>query len=173
MNRTMGGNRLRDLLRLLDALATMNEQLYTLIGTKIDAMKRADLHAMRECGARERDMVRNMHEREGFRRQLMDAIGEDWGLSPRSARELSVTQLASRLAGSQGTALSEAAGRVRKAVFKVTQANRVAGVVCREILHHLKWIFASVRPGDEKPAEYAGDGVMVPSRNTPMFETVG
>lgn len=173
MTKTIEAKRLRDLLKLLDTLATMNEQLFTLIGSKIDAMKRADLHAMRDCGEQERDMVQRMQEREGMRRQLMDAIGEEWGLSSRSARALSVTQLASRLVDSQRTALCAAADRVRKAVFKVTQANRVAGVVSREILHHLKWIFASVRPRDEKPAGYAGDGVMVPSCNTPMFETVG
>ena len=173
MTKTIEANRLRDLLRLLDTLATMNAQLFTLIGSKIDAMKRADLHAMRECGERERDMVQQMQEREGLRRQLMDAIGEVLGLSSRSARALSVTQLASRLVDPQRAALTEAADRVRKAVFKVTQANRVAGVVSREILHHLKWIFASVRPRDEKPAGYAGDGVMVSNCGTPMFETVG
>jgi len=173
MIKTIEAKRLRDLLRLLDSLATMNEQLFVLIGSKIDAMKRADLHAMRECGERERDIVQQMQEREGLRRQLMDSIGEQLGFSSRSARAMSVSQLASRLADGQRSALTDAADRVRKAVFKVAQANRVAGVVSREILQHLKWIFASVRPRDEKPAGYAGDGVMVPSRNTPMFETVG
>jgi hypothetical protein len=103
----------------------------------------------------------------------MDAIGEALGLSSRSARALSITQLAPRLVDPQRAALTDAADRVRKAVLKVTQANRVAGVVSREILHHLKWIFASVRPRDEKPMGYAGDGAMVPSCGTPMFETVG
>ena len=173
MTKTIEAKRFRDFLRLLDALATMNEQLFTLVGSKIDAMKRADLHAMRECGEREREMVQRMQEREGLRRQLMDAIGEELGLSSRSARALSVSQLASRLTEPQRAALIDAADRVRKAVLKVTQVNRVAGVVSREILHHLKWIFASVRPRDEKPAGYAGDGVLVPNYGTPMFETVG
>jgi len=173
MTQDIEAKRFRDLLRLLDAFTTLNEQLFALIDSKIDAMKQADLHAMRDCGEREQEMVQRLQEREGFRRQLMDAIGGELGLSSRAARAMCITELGSRLSEPQRTALMDAADRLRKAIFKVMQANRLAGVISREILHHLKWVFAAVRPRDEKPAGYAGNGDLVPSCGTPMYETVG
>ncbi len=173
MTTTVTAKRFRDLLRLFDALAELNERLFVLLGSKIDAMKRADLAAMRGCGEGERELVEQLQQREGLRRQLMDAIGEELGLSSRAARLLTVTQLASRISEPQRAALLKAADLVRKAVLKVAQANRVVGTVSREVLNHLKWVFASVRPRDEKPAGYAGDGVLVTSSGAAMFEMVG
>jgi len=144
-----------------------------LIQSKNDAMKRADIPAMRDLNDQEQTVVKQLQERDGFRRQLMDAIGEELGLPPRSARALSVSQLASRLPEPARTNLLDAAGKLRRAVSQVVQANCVAGAVSREILNHLKWVFASVRPAEEKPVGYSGQGVPVGPCDTRILETVG
>ena len=173
MTRSVAPKRLRDLVRLLGSLQRLQGQLLTLVQSKIDAMKRADFSAMRDLNDQEQAVVKRLQEREGFRRQLADAIGEEVGLPPRSARALPVSQLAARLPEPERTDLLDAAGKLRRAVSRVVQANRVAGAVSREILNHLKWVFASVRPGEEKPVGYSGQGVAVGPCETRILETVG
>ncbi len=173
MTRGVVPKRLRDLVKLLGSLQRLQGQLLILIQSKIDAMKRADIPAMRDLNDQEQTVVKQLQERDGFRRQLMDAIGEELGLPPRSARALSVSQLASRLPEPARTNLLDAAGRLRGAVSQVAQANRVAGAVSREILNHLKWVFASVRPAEGKPVGYSGQGVPVGPCDTRILETVG
>ncbi len=46
-------------------------------------------------------------------------------------------------------------------------------VVSRKILNHLKWVFASVRPGDGKLLGYSGDGAVVAPVNRRIFDAVG
>ena len=173
MRRHVEPKYLRDLLRLLDGLQRLHGQLLTLIRSKIDAMRRAEISAMRELSEQEQTLARRLEEREGLRRQLMDAIGEQLGLPPRAARALSVSQLASRLPEGQRADLLDTAGKLREAVAKVAQANRVAGAISREILTHLKWVFASVRPADVRPVGYSGDGEAVGTLDARIFETVG
>lgn len=173
MTRGMVPKRLRDLVKLLGSLQRLQGQLLILIQSKIDAMKRADIPAMRDLNDQEQTVVKQLQERDGFRRQLMDAIGEELGLPSRSARALSVSQLASRLPEPARTNLLDAAGRLHRAVSQVAQTNRVAGAVSREILNHLKWVFASVRPAEEKPVGYSGQGVPVGPCDTRILETVG
>ncbi|MGB2986517.1 MAG: flagellar protein FlgN [Phycisphaerae bacterium] len=173
MTKAIEPKRLQDLLRLFSSLRKLQEHLLALVQSKIDAMRRADIPAMRELDERERAIAKRLHQREGLRRQLMDAIGEEMGLPPQTARALTVSQLASRLPGPQRPGLLNAAEKLREAASKATQVNRVAGVISREILNHLKWVFASVKPADGEPVGYAGDGALVAPAETRIFETVG
>ena len=55
----------------------------------------------------------------------------------------------------------------------MAQVNRIAGVVSRELVNHLQWVFASVAPKDDTPAGYSGDGTLVRPVETRVFEAVG
>ena len=173
MSRPSESKRGRDLLKLLESLQNLFEQLLGLVQSKFEAMRRADVPAMQALSERERELAAHLHEREGFRRQLVGAMSEELALPPETARALAVSQIASRVSKPQQKGLLDAAERLRLTVSKVTQANRVAGAVSREILNHLKWVFASVRPKDAEPAVYAGDGALVARANNRIFETVG
>jgi hypothetical protein len=173
MNKVSKPTRLGDVLKLFDAMRRLYEQLVGLIQSKIDAMRRADVETMRQLTEQEQSVVTRLHEREGFCRQLLDALGEEIGLPPRAGRALSVSQLASHLPPSEQTGLLHASSRLREVVFKATRANRVAGVVSRELLNHAKWILGSVRPAGATPVGYSGDGALVAPVNTRIFETVG
>lgn len=163
----------RDLVRLLDGLTAAHQELLVAIRDKLAAMKRADLHTMREMTIKEQRLARSIQEREGFRRQLTDNIGIAIGLAPGEARTLTVSQLATRLPPSTADALTAAAERLRDIMHKVAQSNRVAGTACREVINHMKWVFASVRPKEDTPVGYAGDGALVGTNSTKIFEATG
>ena len=164
---------IRELIKLLEMMRERYETLLRLTRAKTDAMERVDLAAMRELDGREERLVRQLQEREGFRRQLMDKIGSSLGLSSQAARALSVSQLADRFSEPFRSNLLKAATELRAVTTRSVQANRMMGVVSREIINHLGWVFASVRPAESRPAAYTGDGAPVRFSNTRIFEAVG
>jgi len=163
----------RDLVRLLNEQTRAHEELLAAVRDKVAAMKRADLHTMREMTIKEQALVRLIQEREGLRRQIMDLVGTDLGMAAREARSLTVSQLATRLPGESSPALMHAANRLRDVMHKVAQSNRVAQMACREVIDHMKWVFASVRPKDEPPVAYAGNGTLLGSASTRILEVMG
>ena len=173
MKQCVKPKRLKDLITLLGALGNLQERLLDLAQSKIDAMKRADVPALRRLSDQEQALAKRLTDSNGLRCQLMDSIGAELGMPAPSARALSVSQLAKRLSGPGRMNLLATADRLRKAVSRTAQVNRVAGASAREILNHLKWVFGAVRPADAKPLGYSGDGSPVGSRETLIFETVG
>lgn len=173
MKKAIAPNRFGDLLKLFGSLETLHVRLLKLIQAKIDAMKQADATRIGELTRQEQEVAQRIHEREGFRRQLMDAIGGQLGLPPRAARVLSVSQLAARIPEPQHAKLVSAADRLRARVARVAAANHVAGAVARQIVNHLKWVFAAVRPAGDGTEGYSGKGVLLPVAETRVFDTVG
>ncbi len=162
-----------DLIRLLDVQRQQQEQLLECIESKIDAMRRADVSAMQQLHQKEKTLVTRIREREGLRQAMMDAIGSGLGLPAGAARALHVSQLAGRLPEPDRGQLIDAAHRLRDVVFRLQRTNRVAGVISRELINHLDWVFASVAPKREKPAGYSGDGTVVRTSDVRVFEAVG
>ena len=140
--------RLSDLLKLLEQLRLLQVKLLETVWTKVSAMKRADIAAMREQGLREERMAKKLQSHEGVRRRILDRIGEDLGMQPGAARALTLSQLASRVGPPHREKLLAAGQALRGLATQVAQANRVAGVVAREVINHLSWVFRSVRPED-------------------------
>lgn len=165
--------RLKDLLKLLGGLQKLHEQLLELVQAKMDTMRRADISGMRELNERERTLAKRLQQREGLRCQLMDQIGNELGMPPRTARAIPLSQMASRIPEPGRERLLDAAQRLRQVVAQVARGNRVVGVISREILNHLRWVFASVTPKEEKPVGYSVDGLLVGSSKVRIFETVG
>jgi len=165
--------RVRDLQRLLEQLRSLYEELFSLVESKIAAMKRADVTAMTDCAAREIALVERLHERESFRGQLMDALGAELGLPARMGRTMTISQLADRVCEPQQEALLGAAEKLRVVLMKVTQAHRVAGAVSLELLNHLRWVLAAVKPRGGQANLYTGAGAFVPCWDSALLETVG
>jgi len=165
--------RLNDLVRLFGALEDLQHRLVTLIQSKIDAIRKADMHTMRELFDKERDIIQHIQEREGLRCQLMDEIGKDLGLASQASRALPASQLAARLPESQRSILLDAAAKLGKAVGQVARVNRVVGRISGDVLQHLQWVFASVIPRDGKLNGYLGNGEAVTAGNQRIFEAVG
>lgn len=165
--------RLNDLIQLLEQTRDLYEQLLQTIQTKIDAMRHADLHEMREQTQQEHALAKRLHEREGLRCQIMELIGIELELSAPQARAMTMSDLSRVVSKSDAQRLMEISNALRDTVTRVAQANRIAGTTTREILNHLKWVMDSVKPRDDQPASYTGDGTLVPSQGTKLFEAVG
>ena len=173
MKKPIETKRFRELLGLLSELQKLHENLFTTCQAKLEALKKADVKAMGELSGPEQDIARRIHQREGLRRQLMDAIGKSLGLPPRTARQLPLSQLASRADRPQAAALTEAAGKLREVVLRVAQLNRVIGAVSGGVLGHLGQVLASVGVAGENATGYRVDGKAVAGVPPQIFEAVG
>ena len=173
MSNTVDPKRVQDLVRLLQDMTAGYEQLAELVQGKIDAMKQADIETMRRAAAQERELAEKLNAKEGLRRQVVDAIGEQLGLAPRSARVMTMSQLGSKLARAQRSALAEVGLKLRDTVARVAKVNRVAGVIGRGIHGHLDADFQSITTTDEPPVGYSGDGGLVGSGDNRLFDAVG
>jgi len=165
--------RLRDLVRLFDTLRLLHEELFRVTDSKIDAMRHADTGAIQAAGENEQLIVTRLKEREGLRKQLMEAIGQDLGIAKNAARLLTVSQLATRLPEPERGLVVSAASRLQAAMTKSSQANRVAAAVAREVVQHMKWVFAAVRPAETALHGYTGRGQTIANTDASLFEIVG
>lgn len=165
--------RIGDLVRLLGGMTDLNEQLAVVLDEKIESMRRADVEAMGGCEQREGKLVDSLRERDGLRKQMMDGIGVELGLPAKAGRSLTLTQLGLRVNDAERATLASAGDRLKSAVTKVRQVERVAAAVSREVLHHLQWVFAAVKPKDDGANVYANDGALVRGGGSTMVELVG
>jgi hypothetical protein len=161
-----------DLARLMDQLAALNEQLLMLATRKLEAIRAADLGAMSACNDEQELVCKRLTEREGLRKQLMDAIGAELGLAVRTGRRLTISQLLPKLPHAACAQVSAARDSLRDIVGKLAQANRVSGAVSRELIHHLEFVFSAVRPSVAATGQYSASGTLRPAASR-VFETVG
>ncbi len=118
-------------------------------------------------------MAKKLQSHEGVRRRILDRIGEDLGMQPGAARALTLSQLASRVGHPHRETLLAAGQALRGLATQVAQANRVAGVVAREVINHLSWVFMSVRPEGAGRVGYTHGDAAAPVADSRIFEAVG
>jgi hypothetical protein len=173
MSRQMDPKRFRDMLTLLSEFERLFDRLSGLIQQRVDAMRRADIEAMSAWRDEELALTKQIEDREGCRRQLMDAVAESLGLPCEAARVVPVSNIIGRLDQAQADRLNEAAQGLRQSVTRATRLNRQAGDVSGAILDHLSWVSASVRPQGEEAVGYKGDGGVATTCETVVFDAMG
>lgn len=173
MRRTIEHKRLRDLLRVLDQLRQLHVELDDVVRAKINAMRQADMATLQTVTDSERTIVQRITEREGFRRQLMDAIGEQLGLPTNAARVMSVSQFTARIDRDQAARIVESADRLKEAVAALARTNRMAGVIAKELSNHLQWVWSAVRPVAAQRIGYTSGGAPAEATDARVFETLG
>lgn len=147
---------IQELVTLMSGLETMYGELTQLLEAKVEAMRRADVEGMSQLGAKEIALTQRMHERDTLRKQVLERIGKSIGLNNARSRTLTVSQLTTHLDEPQRATLMDAAKRLRTAVFRSARVNRLAGAVARDVLEHMRWVFASVRPKGQASGDYSG-----------------
>jgi len=166
-------NRLRDLVKLLGDLHGLHQELLQAVRGKTDAMRRGEIVRIQQCADIERSLVVRIQEREGLRSQLMELIGNDLGLSARSARVISASQLAKRVDEPYRERITEAAGDLKSTMAQLARENRVAGLIARDVLGHLRGIFESIGASVRRPVGYGADGALVAGADRQIIEAVG
>ncbi len=168
--------RLADMATLLGQIREQYDELFSVLDAKIAAMRKADWNALAAFNERGKAISRRIAERDGLRRQLLDAIGLDLGMAPRTGRTLNMTQLIERIPSKYqhvAPGLRAAAESLLPALTKAAQANRVAGYIARGVVDHLRWVFEAVMPRCEGGGEYRGDGAAAMRSGPLMMDTLG
>lgn len=162
-----------DFARLLDNQADLHAELAGVVQNKIDAMRRADMQALYAGNEEERRLVERIQEREGLRKQMLDAIGRTLGMTSGVARALTVSDLMRRAPAVEGERISQAAQRLRKQLAQLAQVNSRATILSRELVHQLGCILAAAtRPG-EGSWGYAPSGTPTTVANVRIFDALG
>ncbi len=173
MPKKVNEKRINELLELLNALDGLHRRLSELACAKIVAMKTNDLPAIQALTEQEGSLVACIAERDGLRRQLMDAIGQEAGWPPHEGRILSASQLALRCTGPQQNALLDSAAKLRERFASVARSTRIAGAIASGILEHLHQVFSDVRRNESCWVSYSGKGAAVAGPRASAFEAIG
>lgn len=173
MSGSTKGKRVNDLVQLLDQLTELHQQLTDVIGLKIRAMRSADMSTLQDVRETEKQLVLRIHEREGFRRQLMDALSSELGVDKPTARQMTLRELEGRVCSSYQDALHEAADKLRAVVSQLARNNRVAGVIAAGLVNHIRWVWSAVRPTGSEDRGYTQEGGRETDKDARFFETLG
>ena len=165
--------RLSELLVVLDRLTELHRDLLGAVRDKIEHMRSGDTAQLQADAVRHESLLKTIHEQEGLRRQLMDAVGRGYGISPQVARRMPARQLAERIEGRLRSGLLEAAERLRGVVREASEVNRVAVLIAQQVLHHLRCVFEAVAAPEGRPDIYSPHGTVVPSGTRRLFEMTG
>jgi len=171
--KTIQTRRIKDLVTLLNDLESLYRRLLIQIERKIYALRHAKLDEIPELGREEQALVSRIDERDGLRSQLIKAIASDYGWQDRQTKSLTITEIAQPLEDDKRKELFEVSTRLRKSLFEVAQANRIAGAIAREMSLHMRWVFDSVRPHEGDVSSYSRRGEKLPQRETLLVDAVG
>ena len=166
-------SRITTLVRLLDEIAELHTRLLAAIELKIDAMKTADTEQIRQTMLGEKEIVEQINEREGLRKQLTVNLGRSFGVSPERARSMSAMQFAERFAGKEASRIENAVKKMRELTSQIASRNHVAQLVSQNILRHMRVVFASMTAPSTGGVAYSADGQANVSANERIFDLVG
>ncbi|MGB0716398.1 MAG: flagellar export chaperone FlgN [Phycisphaerae bacterium] len=161
-----------NLCEILSRMQQLHNELAVTIESKIKAMRSAEMDALHEVKDQEQNLLRRINEAEGARRQLMDKLGEELQMPPRTGRVMTVSQLVSRLVEPQSVMVKAAADGLRRAVTEVARSNRLAGIIAKELVNHLQRVWAAARPMERRDV-YSKDGRTDYHNDNPLFDTTG
>lgn len=170
---TIQPKRFSSFIELIKQFKRLHQGLLDAMSAKIEAMKQGDFEQMRRLDEKQRELVKAVREREGIRRQLLDAIGRDEGKDSGQLRKLSLLQLASRLVEPQRLELLDAARELKLVMGAVARKNNVAKTVVGGVLENLRFVFESVKAGSSKESNYSGAGTAIASNAAGMLDAVG
>ncbi len=162
-----------DLVNLMGDLKTLHSDMLSVLQQKLAGMRRADTEAINSCTARERFLAERVQEREGLRRQLVQILGKELGLSPEQSAGLGVRDLAERLPEPRRGQLLVLGEALRELIGKIDNANKVVALVTGEMLKHFRHVYAAMARSGPSTGRYASNGQIAVERPTQVFDAVG
>lgn len=149
---------LRELVRSLDAMRGLHEQLFDILEAKMAAMRAANVAALQTANQNEHAVVQTLREKESQRSSLMQAVARECGMTAKAARTATVSEIAPLVPGVERELLLNAASRLQGVVARTAQANRIAGTIARQVTNHMKFVFSGLRPARSAPVGYTVRG---------------
>lgn len=164
---------LNDLTALLADMADLHQCLETLVRSKTDAMRAAEIDKVRLTTVQEQAIVTRINEREGLRRQIMDRLGTHLDMAAGSARSMTMSQLQRRVPKECRARLGEAVGLLQTAVADLARVNRIAMGIARGVVGHFQSVFEAVAAGDGVSVGYSHTGGTVTGKDAKILDAVG
>ncbi len=166
--------RAHDLVRLLDDMRQLYDDLQTTIDRRLEAVRRARVDDVQSCTTREGDLADRISNRDGLRRQLVRTTASGFGIEPEAATTMTLSNLAERMDEPQRGRLLTASAALRGAVEALRTVHRTASVVTLEMLKHFQAITDAVARTGCEPGMYTVRGQLSRSRSSArLFEAMG
>ncbi len=164
---------IRKVLMHMERIEQLQADLKALLAEKLDAMRRADLHAIQAFVEREKDLIIGINEQEVLRKQAMEQIGAQLGMSKGLGRTITARMLAEHADEPVRSRLLDRVSRLKQMVTEVSKLNRLIQRVSEQTIKHLKTAFATISEAGEDIGLYSAGGTTVQRRPREFFEAIG
>lgn len=131
-----------ELQELLGALITEHQHLLALVERKLHALAGADHMMIHECCLKENQHIQRIGEIEKTRQALLGRITQ--AIAPRSAKPLSLQEIAVHLTEPSRGRVLELRLSLRKLLETIGRRNQVAGKATESLLHHVQGVISLV-----------------------------
>jgi hypothetical protein len=165
--------RVGQVVKVLGEMKRLHDELAVVVRQKLAAMRAADTDGMRSAVAREEFLARRIREQDGLRKQVLQLLGEQMGMSAAQARAMTLSELAGRVNEPSRSQLLLLAATLRETVRETAECNRIVAVVSREMLKHFRQIYEVMAQASGTPGVYSWTGRAEVRPGTAVFEAVG
>ncbi len=171
---TEQNQRAHDLVRLLDDMRQLHDELQATIRRRLEAIRRASMDDVHACTSRESYLADRISNRDGLRRQLVRTTAGGFGISSEAAATMTLSSLAERMDEPQRGRILTASASLRGAVEALRTVHRTASVVTLEMLKHFQAITDAVARTGGEPGMYTVRGRLSRSgASARLFEAMG
>ncbi|MCK6456882.1 MAG: flagellar protein FlgN [Phycisphaerae bacterium] len=159
------------LAELLRGLTSLQEELTTVLESKLDAMRRADTPAMQSATAHERRLLDRLTQLDIERHAIVARAAEALGLPDRAG--LTVRRVAESCGEPDRSRLLVLAEGLRQKMLRVAELNRVIALVTGEMLAHYRTVFTAMARGGEDSGGYSHRGRPQSAAAVRVLDAVG
>lgn len=148
-----------ELAAVLEQLLTLQVRLHAQMREKLSAMRRADSDAILAAAHGEGRIAAEVEAQEARRQEIVGRMCGALSLPfANKGRNVSLRALAERLDANLSAVLLRIAQRLREAMLRVAETNRVVELVSREMLEHFKAVFRAMVADEDDASTYRVGG---------------
>jgi len=166
-------NLARELVRLLNDMSRLHEELAGLMRGKLEAIRRADSDTIQSITTGELVLANRLAEREGLRRDLVRNILRELGIGARKPQTLRMTELAECFAEPTRSRILVAATGLRVSLEEIERLSATTKMITGEMLRHMGEIIEVMTSGGSTTGVYSRAGSREASGRANVFEAVG
>jgi hypothetical protein len=170
---TKPDNLARELVRLLNEMSRLHDELTALMRDKLEAMRRADSNMIESITARESVLAGRLAEREGLRRDLVRNILRGLGTASRKPQTVRMTELAECFAEPTRSQILVATTGLRVRLEEIERISTTTRMITTEMLRHMGAIIEVMTSGGPATGVYSRAGGRETSGRANVFEAVG
>jgi CHAT domain-containing protein len=145
-----------DLLAAMSSVHDLLRQLLELADTKLSAMRRADVEALRQCATDESSVLQELIEREKQRDAVLARLAQSLHWPDRGGGRLS--GIAERLSEPFRSRLLAKTESLHQIASALRQKNRLAASVARNLHSHIRAVFDDVARVNQESVMYGPSG---------------